>query len=188
MPRMRAFLALPLSPSLEQTLTGAVEGLRAQAPDSRFVAAANLHVSVRALGTVDEAALPQMELALRAALQLVDCFTLRVEGAGTFGKPSRPRSLFLALGGEVASLLALAQRVSEALVPVGFPAETRPLEPHLTLARARPGAGDHGLALLRRSLKLGSWGALPVTELVLFQSEPTPGGPRHTARIRIPLR
>jgi 2'-5' RNA ligase len=79
-------------------------------------------------------------------------------------------------------LAALHQVVEERCQSLGFAPDTRPLSPHVTLARIKEGERDVGRALaqsgvLDQPLTIG-W--LELNAIVLMKSELRPTGPVYT--------
>jgi 2'-5' RNA ligase len=66
---------------------------------------------------------------------------------GSFGGRQRLRVIWVGLEGDVEELADLADKVENALTPLGFPRENRRFAPHLTLARVpdevSPSEGTH---------------------------------------------
>lgn len=147
----------------------------------------SVHVTLAFLGQVDDARVPELVRALEGAARAGGRFSLGLGGGGSFGSPRAPRVLWVGVTGEVDALVALQQRVVEALAPLGFPPEERRFSPHLTLARARSPGGDAALKAAEELARAVASEAEPIEEIVLFQSSPGAGGPRYDALARVPL-
>lgn len=149
----------------------------------RAVAPANWHLTLRFLGETP----PERSAALVRALEEADPgpgFTLGFGGLGAFPRPARAAVLWLGVEDGAAALGALAGVAEAAAQRAGFPLETRPFSPHLTLSRIRP-PRDVGSIVERVPAFRGR---MPVEEMVLFRSHPGPGGVRYEAVERFPLR
>jgi 2'-5' RNA ligase len=81
-------------------------------------------------------------------------------------------------GADAAS--GLATRVDEALAGLGFPHETRPFAPHVTLGRVREARGNAALAAALASGATREFGRVEVQRLCLMRSELSPQGARHS--------
>jgi 2'-5' RNA ligase len=66
----------------------------------------------------------------------VSRFTLQIAGTGVFGGGDRPRSLWVGVE-RTSELVALRDKVEQALFRAGLPPEPRKFAPHVTLARLR---------------------------------------------------
>ena len=121
--------------SWRRAARSAQRALAADLPEGtlRPVGEAQLHLTLRFLGEVEEGMLPALgrELSRLAPLEL----TLRLGGAGSFGGPRRARVCWLAVESDGGALDALAGRVEDAVVAAGAPARGEPFHAHLTLAR-----------------------------------------------------
>jgi 2'-5' RNA ligase len=103
-------------------------------------------------------------------------FELSIGGAGAFPSAARPRALWLEVHDAVGQLASLAARVDQALLPAGWPIETRPFRAHLTLARSDgvPAGAAIGARLVDAA---GAFRvAFRVDQMGLFESL-TGGGP-----------
>ena len=143
-------------PDAWRATAGAAQGALAERvpPGTlRPVARAQLHLTLRFLGEVDEGSLPALRRRL-SALAPVD-LTLELGRAGSFGGPRRPRVAWLAVESAGQGLEALARRVEGAVVAAGAPPRRERFHAHLTLARvarrargpARRAVGDALAAL-----------------------------------------
>lgn len=179
--RLRLFVAVELSDELRERVHHAAQSARLCR--FRLVPPAQLHLTLRFLGPVPASRVGEVEAALARAAGQHAPFAVEVGGGGIFGAPQRPQVVWVGVQDPSGALAALVQSVEDALVPLGFARETRPYHPHLTLGRARDGA-SLDVAALCATPRLG---ALPVQELVLFQSETRAEGSRYTALHRLPL-
>ena len=135
---MRLFVAIEVPESWR------AEGTRIQKAfpstireQTRLVDAANMHITLRFIGEVDEPALPALRSALAHA-RLPVAITLALAGIGTFGAPARTSVVWLGIGGDLNGLRSLARCADGAVVTaLELPAETRAYHPHITLARVR---------------------------------------------------
>jgi 2'-5' RNA ligase len=80
-------------------------------------------------------------------------------------------------------LTRLAKSVERAARAQGFPPETRPFHPHLTLARADRRSRPRSPA----EAEAGFLGEVEARELVLFQSRLEPRGARYTRLEAFPM-
>jgi 2'-5' RNA ligase len=145
----------------------------AAALEFRWSATSNLHLTLRFLGGVDRAVAEG--IADRLGENGGPSFELELGALGSFKRGRLARVVWLGLrsGGEAAS--TLAARIETECVNAGLEPELRALQPHLTLARARPREGA-SLPELPPVPELGGWVA---RELVLYQSRLTKTGAVH---------
>ena len=113
-----------------------VLGLLPKPLPSRWYDPADYHVTLKFLGDlaeVDDAVI----LAGLAAAQPASPFILTVKGMRAFPDLARPRVLWLGLE-QNRHLLELAASLEAGAVLGGLTRETRPYQPHLTVARSTP--------------------------------------------------
>jgi 2'-5' RNA ligase len=178
-------VAVLLPDDLRQRLETAIERLRPHAADVAWVAPANLHVTLKFLGRVDESRAPALAEALAASLAGQRAFDVGVRGLGAFPSPTRPRVLWAGLEDATGGLAALAERVDACCGGLGFPREARAFAAHVTLGRVReprrqPALGE---ALARA----GDFGRLRVERVSLMRSELSPRGARYSELAAAPL-
>ena len=102
----------------------------------RWVRPDLLHVTLRFLGEFPDADLDRLQRALDRHVEAFD-LALSLGEVGRFGAPQRTQVVWLGVGGDVAGLRSLAERVDRACLEAGAPFEARSFQPHLTLARVR---------------------------------------------------
>jgi len=143
------------------------------APEFRWSAADNLHLTVRFVGSVERELVEGIADRLDATPG--PPISLELGDAGTFRRSRMARVVWLGLSSGAEALTALAARVEAECRSAGLPPEPRPFQPHMTLARARSreGASPPELPAIPR---LEPWVA---TELVLFWSQLKKSGAVH---------
>ncbi|MGH0030098.1 MAG: RNA 2',3'-cyclic phosphodiesterase [Myxococcota bacterium] len=186
---VRAFFAIGLAGDVRRRAEALRARLAALAGGDavRWVRPEGLHVTLRFLGGVEAAAVPELLERVGRETRRVAPFRLSLGAPALFPTPRRARVVTLEAGPEP-DLRGLAGAVERGVVAAGLPAEERRFRPHLTLGRVRRGA--------RLSLEFvaGMTGpdtpasdAMDVTEAILFRSELTRGGSIYTSIGRAPL-
>jgi 2'-5' RNA ligase len=180
---MRLFLAVELSDDVRAALARCAEELMRTEPGWRWVRPEGMHLTLRFLGEVAAARLPDLSPGWCRAASTGAPAEIEAGGLGTFPPRGRPRVLWIGLldrsGGRLA---ATAQALEQAALAAGFPAEDRSFAPHLTLARA---AAD-GRAR-RPDATVGTLGSFRADRVTLFRSVAGRGGAVYTALERYPL-
>lgn len=184
---VRAFVAIEL-PDIErafcqEALERAQAALGGDARAIRWVDPGGIHLTLKFLGSVPTAQIPELTAALDRELVGQTSFELAIGRLGVFPGTRAPRVLWLALLGDLTVLRACQERVETAAVPLGYPRERRPFQPHLTLGRVREGATHEQLTAIGRLP--ASWPSttsapFEVTSASLMQSHLGPGGARYT--------
>ncbi len=160
----------------------------------RWVRPEGIHLTLKFLGAVAPDKAQRVTDALAAAIVEPFTLALRFDRLGSFGGRMRLRVIWVGLAGDVEELSALAETVEKALGPLGFPRESRPFAPHLTLARVPDEMGIEErsrLADLVAAYRLSEMSCPPgpsitVSEVALMQSLLLPGGARYEQRAAFP--
>jgi RNA 2',3'-cyclic 3'-phosphodiesterase len=167
---VRAFVAVGIPDLQRERLAPYLATCAAFAPSFRWVAPESLHLTLRFLGGVDRGRLEA--LASRLGAVTVEPFPVAFDGAGSFGRGSAVRVIWLGLAVGSDELGRLAGEIEARCAAAGFDPEARPYNPHLTLARSRQRRGDR-LPELPPPPELPGW---TVTTFRLYRSHPGPGG------------
>src|SRR5690606_30724510 len=156
----------------------------------RWVRPEGIHVTLKFLGDVPRGSIADIQAALDEAVRGHSPFGLTAFGLGAFPNTRRPRVVWVGVEGAVRRLKALRRSVEETISPLGYPAEDRPFEPHLTLGRVerRASRGELDLIgdLVERS-EIGELASWQVEAVSLMRSELKPGGAVYTEVYRAPL-
>lgn len=201
---MRVFVAVDVGEAVRAEAKRVIQAIstRLEAvptpPTITWVSPAALHVTVRFIGEVDDAALPALCARLAPPIDMPP-FELEWRGLGVFPSARQPRALWLGVVNGGAALGALEAEVSRRLAGSVDP-ESRPLRPHLTLGRVKmAGAGVDWPKLLQAVEVRGA--RSPVDKVTLYRSElsrpfgrfraaPSTGegrGPHYTGLVSAPL-
>lgn len=177
MPRL--FTGIELPESVVDRLIDAETPLQG----ARWCEADELHITLRFVGDIDNAAAAEFH----AALSHIDepAFQLRLAGFGVFGG-NQPRTLWA--GVEPSPWLdALARANDRAARSAGLPPDKHGFKPHVTLARLRNTRPE---AVARVLEQLGAFRSEPfqVNRFVLFSSRPKVGGGPYVVEDAFPLR
>ena len=188
-------MAVPVEdPVVRRRLAGA-ESLLPPVRGVRWVPQAQLHFTMKFLGEIAEESVAGAKAALARAAgasgspgkTIPRAFRLELEGLGAFPPHGPARVVWAGCGPGAEELEALASVVEEAFAAEGFPPESRPFSPHLTLARVRDPVAGRKLARALASAPGEPFGSVAVSSLVLFRSELTPRGAEHAELLRVAL-
>jgi 2'-5' RNA ligase len=175
-PRIRAFLAVNLSVAVTRKIAEEVDRLRkGVSAKVSWVAPANLHLTLRFLGSIDEHLIDGIAVRLKKVAARHPPFEARARGLGEFGG----HVLWVGVdGGE--ALITMQREVEATMVELGFGREEKPFHPHITVGRVKDGA-------------IGEWkseseyGASQVGEIVVYESRTHKAGAEYIARARVAL-
>jgi 2'-5' RNA ligase len=178
--KVRAFVALDLDEPMRQKLRALILGLQEGGLKGvSWVRPEGMHLTMRFLGHSALLALDAMRPTLQEAASRCPPLDTRVAGLDVFPERGRARVLFIGIAAPP-SLLALQEECEAAAVAAGFAGEPRPFRPHLTLGRWREGGA-------RPALPRADLGPASLRSLVLYRSDPGPGGARYTPLRRFDL-
>lgn len=181
---IRAFIAIELPAGVQEVLGRT--GLQLAADIShgavRWVKPANIHLTLKFLGDIQENSIPQIGLEIGQATQGLQAFTLKLDKVGCFPNPRRPRIIWVGVGGELDRLDYLYNGIERALGNCGWEPEKRPFHPHLTIGRVK-----NQQAVVRANLPFGRAVTAPpfsVKSVSLIESVLKPTGAVYTSRFR----
>jgi len=162
--KLRAFFGLPVPETRREPLARYLEACASVAPEFRWVPPANLHLTVRFIGSVERELVDGVARNLEAAV--LRAFELELGELETFKRGRLVRVVWMGLRSGAEEASELAARVEVECGRAGLVAEARAFQPHLTLARARDRDGG-SLPVLPEPPHIEPWRA---QELVLYQS------------------
>lgn len=184
MPRL--FTAVFPPADVRERLAALRDGPGTPLPTARWVRVEHFHLTLRFLGTIEDA---QAEAA-QAALEAVSgaAFNLTVAGVGRFppSASKAPRVLWAGVTGS-AALDALYAGVEAAITQAGLPREGKPYKPHITLARLKTHKPTPEADRFLAAHADYHAGDFRVGEFVLVESALSPQGPHYTIRARYTL-
>jgi 2'-5' RNA ligase len=188
---MRLFVAVELSSEArlvaERT---AAELKRALANNitANWVAAENMHLTVRFIGHVPDDRAPALLDALSPPVELAP-FDVELTGCGRFPPRGQPRVIWIGVTRGLPSLAALHAEFDRRVLPFGYEPETRPFSAHLTLARITGAPRGQTIAIdaALRAMNPGPV-AFRVDHATVLESRLSPKGPTYHVRMRVDLK
>jgi len=169
---------------LVRTLRGRAQLLAPQARVA-WIPEARMHLTVRFIGSADDALAAAIRDALRQPLH-VSAFPLDLEGVGAFPRAGTPKVLWAGLTSGLPHLVEIEREITRRLLTAGVPPEDRPYRPHLTLARVKEPSGLR-TGRLFDGLEGTRLGTTHVEAITLFESRLSPNGPTYVPLLRTPL-
>lgn len=191
---MRAFIAIEMPPPALRRVAAIqrhlAHHLRSQQLDRcvRWTPAANLHLTLRFLGEIDQSQCDALLTMLSSLAAQHPALSLYSEGLGCFPNAARPSVIWCGLQGNLRTLTQLQMDVEKIVRSVGVAPEPKQFKPHLTIGRTQRSATTNQLravgAIVMQNAALHTPAPTDdfakINELVLFQSELTPSGPIYT--------
>jgi RNA 2',3'-cyclic 3'-phosphodiesterase len=184
---VRLFVAVNLPEVERRALWNATAPLRESRLPVRWAAEPSLHLTLRFLGEVAGERVAAIGTALAQCVRGLRTFAFGVGGIGAFPSLARPRVVWIGVERHPA-LELLANDVERSLMALGFEPELRPFAPHLTLGRAKRGAGGAAFRDLGRlAAQMDHQGTSVVESVDLMQSTLGPGEAEYTILSRAAL-
>jgi 2'-5' RNA ligase len=179
--QIRAFVALPMPGEVQRYLHALQRRMANAAPYAvRWVDAGAMHLTLKFLGDIPEAQVPDIAAVIQRAAAAAAPLRLPLVTVGCFPAPHNPRVIWAGLGGDVVRLRDLQRVVDDGLTALGFAPETREFEPHITLGRVRDTTPPDDVGSLARMLaqppSFSGAPAATVDRIVLVKSTLTPAG------------
>jgi len=176
---LRTFLALPLPPEIGERIHRAGQGLRESDPRGRWIKAGGYHLTLKFLGETAPADLPELRRAADQAAAAAAAFSIELEGAGTFPGKGNPRVVWAGIGSGAEPTVELAEKLETRIARLGYPPDSRPFSPHITLGRPSARGKSPAFRSALREFSRKCSGSIPAEMIVFFRSTLTPSGPIH---------
>jgi 2'-5' RNA ligase len=181
---MRLFTGFDLPAEVVRALEAVLDRLR-PAADIRWIPPANLHVTTRFIGEWPEERLPELRAAL-GGIPRHPPIRIHIQNLGFFPNPHSPRTFWAGVEASP-DLAALASATGRVLEPLGLKPESRPFNPHLTLARIGEAGPSRKLRETIAALPSLEFGAFSADRFFLYRSRPAAAGSVYTRLAEFPL-
>jgi 2'-5' RNA ligase len=186
-PTIRAFIAANLEHGLRDRIARIQERLKESRADVSWVRPENLHLTLKFLGEVEEAALTAVADAIGPVAARHAPLRLVVAGLGAFPQPRAARVVWIGVREGAEGLAKLHAELEAGLEPLGFQREARPFTSHLTLGRVRGPGRREQLAAAVTSMMPEPVGDMLLDRIDLMRSELRPEGARYSVLRTFPL-
>lgn len=186
--RLRTFLAILLDDDVRRRVLALRDELASWAPDVKWVAPENLHVTLLFLGEVDALEVVEVCRSVREVCAQFRPIDITLGGVGCFPNERRPKVIWAGIEQGRDALVELHDAIEEPLGRLGtYRREEREFTPHITLGRAK--GGELSSAFRQQLRRWASWqgGHWDATAVHVMSSELTPEGPRYTVVSKEPL-
>lgn len=174
---IRAFVAVLLAEDIRQKIAQVQGEVKKLAPDVKWVAPDNFHVTLKFLGSVREDDIGGVCDAVGKAAQAVPAFDLSVSGLGAFPSPARARVIWVGTDRGCEELAGLAAGVDDALVKLGFEREEKSFKAHITIGRVKTSRFLGDLAAGIEGIDASGLGVQRVASIAVMRSELQREGP-----------
>jgi 2'-5' RNA ligase len=176
---MRTFIAIKIPEEIRKSLARLQNKLKACGADVKWVEPANIHLTLKFIGEIEEGKIPEIERAMREAAGNKASFKVRIGNIGAFPDLRHPRVIWAGINQGEKETRSIANELEERLEALGVPKENREFAGHLTLGRAR--SLKNMTELIKKLEKLKDLSReenfeFKAGEITLFKSTLTPQG------------
>ena len=184
---IRTFVAVLLTEDLRQKIAQVQGEAKKLAPDVKWVAPENLHVTLKFLGDVCESKIGDVCDAVGEAARAVPAFDLSVSGLGAFPSPARARVVWVGIDRGREELAGLAAGVNDRLAKLGFEREDRAFKSHITIGRVKTSRLLDELARGIGEIDASDMGSQRVASVAVMQSDLQREGPVYSVLKKLEL-
>jgi RNA 2',3'-cyclic 3'-phosphodiesterase len=179
---LRVFFGVELSPDLFQKVAALQDHLQAALPPVKWVRPESVHLTLKYLGSVEEEMVEKLLTTINPLLKIQSSITVNIQGLGVFPELRRPRILWIGCRGDISSLITLVSQIEASLELLGWPLESKPFHPHLTLARIKHDNSKVGNALMHSGIleQSHNLGTFCIRRISLFRSDLNARGAEYT--------
>jgi 2'-5' RNA ligase len=177
----RTFIALDLADEVADDLVAAQQELATVGAAVRWVERANLHLTLKFLGDVEDAELAEVCRAAEEVAAAAEPCDFAVRGLSAVPPAGHLRMVWAGVTEPTGRLTALQAALEDRAEAMGFKREDRAYRPHLTLGRVRSGRNVAELRRAVAALAEADYGQTYAHRLVVYGSRLTPEGPVYTA-------
>ncbi len=189
---IRAFIAIDLSPEIQQRLQGVLDSYKTLLVNMpiRWVTVTNIHLTLKFLGDVSLSNLKLLTDMIQNEVTNHHQFDISVGSSGAFPNNRQPRVIWVGVEAPQ-ELIAIQNGIESAAAKLGYAKEDREFSPHLTLGRVSRNATSMDVKAISQSfdkVKVGFLGATCVEEVHLYKSDLNPSGAVYTRIFSSPLK
>jgi len=184
---LRLFIGAELPPDCRKELALIKPKSDKKAAKTKWVAAENMHITIKFLGGCDDDVPDKIISALADAVSNFESFCFRLGELGGFPSLKKANIFWMGLAEGSEEMSDLAALVEKGLMPLGFEKERRQFHPHVTLARLKRPQDLQEIAL-NQELDKPRGNLIKVEYVTLYKSTLTPNGAIYDVLERVPLK
>jgi 2'-5' RNA ligase len=181
---VRLFTAIKLSDEAKEHIQKVQAQIKKQFSCKRWQKIDNMHLTLHFLGEVEGDQIHTLQERIHSVTNTLSPFTLCLDGYGAFPNESRPRVIWIGIGGEYMLLKELQASLAPLLKDFGYEEVDQVYSPHITIGRNPIDKIQWEELRLNIAIKPIDW---MVENIVLFQSQFTPQGVVYTVLDKFPL-
>lgn len=181
---MRTFIAIALPKEIRDRLAKLQESLKAAGADVKWVAADNIHLTLKFLGETNEKKLDRLGAIIEDVAKNKKPYVIQIASLGAFPGINSPRVIWVGAAKGDMETKAMACELEEKIARIGIPKEKREFSSHITIGRTRSSLNIEKLIgeletladnFGRESLEF------PVKKITLYKSTLASSGPTYEA-------
>lgn len=172
-PKLRLFIAVPLSENIKKNVQHLGTALSAVDGRLSIVPPENLHFTLKFIGWVEEKEQEKIKKKILSLTKTIKPFEIKVSGLDAFPTPNRPTVIWAGVSKELTEIAQLFN------LSLPYHQESRESLAHLTLARVKH-LEENGREQIKEIIKKHGkdfFGQMTLDKVVLFQSELRKSGP-----------
>jgi 2'-5' RNA ligase len=173
----RAFISVDLEP--QPKLVEFWENLKATNAPLKLVNLDIIHMTLKFLGDTDEAKVDDIERIMKASIENIEPFEVKLKGTGAFPNLNYMKVVWVGLVG-AEPLISISKTMDQDLSKLGFKREKRGFKPHVTVARVRGPKNKNILADVINDYKDVDFGVKNVDCIRLKKSVLSRAGPTYS--------
>ncbi len=172
---MRCFIAIDIPASIKEAIDNITGKLSRSSADIRWIPSKNVHLTLKFLGEVEDAVLPDIEKRISISCEAMGAFSINIRGIGAFPDFKHPNVLWMGID-RSNSLEDIYLSIEDSLKEMGFEKDNRRFSPHLTIARIKDRKGIDTVFKELYTYKDTFFGSIDVNEVLLMKSVLKPAG------------
>lgn len=176
---VRAFIAINLPADLKDSLESKLLHLKKISSGAKWVRKENLHITLKFLGTTEEAQIAAITDVLQEVSLKYKSFEIAYEETGGFPNIRRPKVIWIGIR-DKSALIEIGSEIEEKLEKLGFPKESRKFSPHLTVARVKEAKNYSSLEKKLKELEKIEFGTMTANSIALMKSDLEQSGAKYS--------
>ncbi len=177
---IRSFIAIELPKVISTHLRNLQDNLKSGDFKVKWVHPEQIHLTLKFLGNIYETDVDRLKEALTGNVKKYAPISLFAKGMGVFPNISRPRVIWVGIGGQLSALTALQKTVDNVLAAIGFHPEKRSFKAHLTIGRVKGSIDPFKLADAIQVFTDFQSETFVADKVFLFKSDLNPAGSVYT--------
>ena len=178
---IRAFLAIDPPENILQAISRLQDKLKREIGGRiSWTKPQGQHLTLKFFGDISTEDVKNICTVVQNRIASEQSLNLKIEKLGVFPDTRRPRVIWCGVMGDTEKLSIIQKQLDGVFANIGFPAEDRPFQAHLTLGRIKDSHGLTGINEALTKYNAFAAGEFNCTELILFQSKLSPQGAIYT--------